>query len=120
MIKEGYRSKATKWGSYTVRKVVRLDKPVECFSREKGQALFNPTLVKLEWDDPPSDDRNEFWFPHWITWADIDGKERYGQYSPMIGEKALLELLENAITEDFFSRSFLVELNKATSTKLQG
>ena len=120
MIKEGYRSKATKWGNYTVKKVVRLNKPIECFSEEKGKALFNPTMVKLEWDIPPSDDKNEFWFPYWITWADIDGKERYGQYSPMIGEKALLELLKGAITEDFFSDSFLVELNRTISIKLQG
>ena len=119
MIKEGYRSKATKWGNYTVKKVVRLNKPVECFSQEKGKALFNPTMVKLEWDIPPSDDKNEFWFPYWITWADIDGKERYGQYSPMIGEGALLELLEGAITDDFFSGRFLVDLNKAILNKLR-
>ena len=119
MIQEGYRSKATKWGNYTVREVVRLSEPVECFSKDKGEALFNPTMVKLEWDTPPSDDRNEFWFPYWITWAEVDGKERYGQYSPMIGEKALLELLEGAITQDFFSKSFLVSLSQAISNKLQ-
>ena len=66
-----------------------------------------------------ANDKNEFWFPYWITWADVDGKERYGQYSPMIGEKALLELLQRAITQDFFSNSFLVDLNKAISIKLQ-
>jgi hypothetical protein len=120
MTKEGYRGKAKLGGYYTVKKVARLTKPVECLSRDKGKALFNPTMVKLEWDIPPSSDKNEFWFPYWITWVDIDGKERYGQYSPMIGEKALLELLKGAITKDFFSNSFLSELNKAISSKLQG
>jgi hypothetical protein len=118
MIREGYRSKATKWGNYTVKKVVRLNRPVECFSKDKGKALFNPTMVKLEWDIPPSGDKNEFWFPYWITWVDIDGKERYGQYSPMIGEKALLELLKGAIVQDFFSRDFLHDLNATISQKL--
>ena len=119
MIGEGYRSKATKWGNYTVKKVVRLNKPVECFSKDKGKALFNPTIVKLEWDIPPSPDKNEFWFPYWITWVDIDGKERYGQYSPMIGEKALLELLKGAIAKDFFSNNFLINLSDAPSNKLR-
>ena len=67
-----------------------LKRVIKICPKTKGKALFNPTMVKLEWDTPPSDDRNEFWFPYWITWADVDGKERYGQCSPMIGEKALL------------------------------
>ena len=119
MIEEGYRSKAKDWGNYTVKKVARLKHPVECYSKDKGKALFNPVIVKMEWDTPPSEDKNEIWFPYWITWSEISNKERYGQYAPMIGEKALLELLEDAITKDFFSKDFLVELNKAISIKLQ-
>jgi hypothetical protein len=120
MIEAGHRSKAKDWGKYTVKKVVRLDNPVRCYSKDKGRALFNPTMVKLQWDEPPSDDKNEFWFPYWITWVDVDGKERYGQYSPMIGEGAFLELLEGAITGDFFSNSFLANLSRAISNKLRG
>ncbi|MHA1971404.1 MAG: hypothetical protein ACTSW1_00340 [Candidatus Hodarchaeales archaeon] len=119
MIKEGYHSKAKDWGNYTVKKVARLKQPVECYSKDKGKALFNPVIVKMEWDIPPSEDKNEIWFPYWITWSDISDKERYGQYAPMMGEKALLELLGDAIKQDFFSDSFLVELNKAISNKLQ-
>ena len=120
MIEEGYRSKAKDWGNYTVKKVARLRQPVECYSKDKGKALFNPVIVKMEWDTPPSEDKNEIWFPYWITWSDISDKERYGQYAPMIGEKALLELLEDAITQDFFSSSFLAGLNKAISNKILG
>lgn len=119
MIKEGYRSKAKDWGNYTAEKVINLRKPVECYSKNKGKALFNPTMVKLKWDNPPSKDKNDIWFPYWINWTEVNNKERYGQYSPMIGEKALLELLKGAITEDFFSSSFLNRLNKAISSKLQ-
>lgn len=118
MIKEGHHSEAKDWGKYTVTKVARLSKPVECHSKDKGKALFNPTMVKLEWDNPPSEDKNEFWFPYWITWTDIDDKERYGQYSPMIGEKALLELLKHAIRQDFFSKGFLRGLDRAIVKKL--
>ncbi len=118
MIKEGYRSKAKDWGNYTVKKVARLRKPVECFSKDKGEALFNPVIVKMEWDTPPSEDKNEIWFPYWITWSDVSDKERYGQYAPMIGEKALLELLQNAIKQDFFSKGFLQNLKRAIDGKL--
>lgn len=118
MIKEGHRSKAKDWGNYTVKKVVMLDKPVECMSLKKGKALFNPTIVKLEWENPPSEDKNEIWFPYWITWTDINDNERYGQYSPMIGEKAFLELLSGAVEQDFFSREFLCQLSKKVGEKL--
>ncbi|MFC1871019.1 hypothetical protein ACFLYF_01260 [Chloroflexota bacterium] len=118
MIKEGYRSKAKDWGNYTAKKVARLRQPTECYSQIKGKALFNPVIVKMEWDTPPSDDKNDIWFPYWITWSDISDKERYGQYAPMIGEKALLELLADAIDQDFFSEGFLNELRETVSKKL--
>ena len=77
--------------------------------------MFNPTLVKIEWEKPPSRDKNEFWFPYWMT---IGVKEKYGQYAPMIGEKALLELLQDAIRKDFFSKSFLRSLEETIRTAL--
>ncbi len=118
MIEEGYHSKAKDWGNYTVKKVARLKQPIECYSKNKGKALFNPVIVKMEWDTPPSDDMNDIWFPYWITWSDISNKERYGQYAPMIGEKALLELLKDAISQKFFSEGFLNQLREAINKDL--
>jgi hypothetical protein len=115
MIKEG-KHKARYWGDFTVKQVAQLAKPVECFSEVKGKALFEPTLVKIEWGKAPSDASHEFWFPYWITWA--DGKQRYGQGAPMIGETSLLELLEKAIQEEFFSDNFLRRLQKTINDKL--
>ena len=77
--------------------------------------FFEPTIVQIEWEKPPSDDKNEFWFPYWMI---IGGKEKYAQYAPMIGEKALLELLEDAIKQDFFSKGFLQNLKRAIDDKL--
>ncbi len=71
---------------------------------------FNPILIKISWEQVPSGDKHDLWFPYWIT---IDGKEKYGQFAPMIGQKALLELISEAIDEDF-----LKELNKKISNKL--
>ena len=115
MIKVGHHGKVGYWGKYTVKKVARISKPVECHSEEVGVALFDPTIVQIEWEKPPSEDKNELWFPYWIT---IGGKEKYGQYAPMIGEQALLELLQDAIEQDFFSEDFLQGLREAIDKKL--
>lgn len=115
MIKVGQQKHANYWGDFTVEKVARLKEPVECYSEERGEVWFNPTLVKIKWDRPPSDDKNEFWFPYWIT---IDDKEKYGQFAPMIGENALLELFGNAIEQDFFSEYFLQRLSSKITGRL--
>lgn len=115
MIKVGEQKKAKYWGNFSVKKVAMLKEPQECHCEEIGIALFNPTLVKIEWEKPPSDDRHEFWFPYWIN---IGGKEKYGQFAPMIGEKGLLELLGSAINQGFFSEVFLNQLREAISKKL--
>jgi hypothetical protein len=115
VIEKGYKSKAKYWGNYRVKDVVKLKDKVECYSKEKGKVLFNPTIVKLEWENPPSEDKHDLWFPYWIT---IGNKEKYGQFAPMLGERALLELLQNAINQDYFSDSFLKQLNESIAHKL--
>lgn len=107
MIQVGQQKRARYWGSFEVVKVVRLSSPVQCCSEEIGEVLFNPTLVQIKWDREPSWDKHEFWLPYWVT---IGGKEKYGQFAPMIGENALLELLRKAIEEGFFSNEFLSQL----------
>ena len=99
----GARDKFKYWGRYTVDKVAQLRKPVKCHSKEIGTAYFHPAIVKLKWDKPPSKDKNNLWFPYWI---EIKGKYRYGQYAPMIGEKALVELFRNAHEQGFFTKYF--------------
>ncbi len=116
MIKEGQQKQARYWGKFTVSKVAQLRQPVECQSPEIGTALFAPTLVKIDWETPPSEDGHEFWFPYWMT---IGGREKYGQFAPMIGERALLELLQSAIRQEFFSRDFLQGLEATITKKLE-
>lgn len=115
MIQVGQKKNAKYWGGFSVSKVARLKKPVECQCEELGEALFDPTIVKIHWDTPPSEDKHEFWFPYWMT---IGGKEKYGQFAPMIGERALLELLQDAIEQDFFTKSFLKKLGAIITKKL--
>jgi hypothetical protein len=116
MIKEGQQKKAKYWGNFKVKKVAQLKQPIECHSEDIGTALFEPTIVKIEWEKSPSADKHEFWFPYWIT---TGGKQKYGQFAPMMGERSFLELLQSAMVEDFFSEGFLKSLGQAISEKLQ-
>jgi len=109
MIKVGQKKPTRYWGMRTVTKIARIKKPIECYNPMQGLVLFEPTIVQIEWEKPPSSDKNEFWFPYWIT---IGDKEKYGRFAPMIGEKALLELLQDAIRQNFFSKSFLRSLEE--------
>ena len=109
MILVGKRSKAKYWGGYVVEDIVKLREPIKCTSEEKGEVDFNPTIIKIKWDKKPSDDVNELWFPYWIT---IDGKEKYGQFAPMLGQAALLELICGAIDKGFFNSYFLNALQE--------
>lgn len=116
MIQEGHKSKAKFWGNYSVKKVVKLAQPVICYSEETGEAEFMPIFVQLEWEKPPSSDVNEFWMPYWMK---IRGKEKYGQYAPMLGASALLQLLQEAIRRDFFTKDFMLGLSETLKDKLE-
>lgn len=115
MIKKGQKKRARYWGRFTVKKVAKLKRPIICYSNEIGKAEFIPTIVQIDWEVSPSPDKNEFWFPYWIK---IKGKEKYGQFAPMIGKKGLLQLLKEAIKQDFFDNQFLLELVESIKNKL--
>jgi hypothetical protein len=116
MIDVGNKKPMKYWGNYTVEKKVQLTKQVQCSCGEKGKAQFNPVFVKIEWDKPPAVDKHEFWFRYWITFE--GQKEKYGQFAPIMNEDTLSELLQKAINDNFFSKSFLKRLNNTISTKL--
>jgi hypothetical protein len=82
------------------------------------QEKLSSCLPLYSWSGkfPPSSDINEFWFPYWVK---IRRKEKYGQFAPMIGKKALLQLLDEAIKQGFFDTQFLYGLARSTRTKLE-
>jgi hypothetical protein len=108
MIREGKKGSARYWG--------KLKSPVLCYSKVVGEVEFMPTIVQIEWEVPPSSDKNEYWFPYWTK---IKGKEKYGQFAPMIGKNGLLQLLKEAIRQNFFEQDFLEELSEAIQSKLK-
>jgi hypothetical protein len=92
-----------------------LKSPILCYSKEAGEVEFMPTIVQIVWENPPSSDKNEYWFPYWVK---INGKEKYGQFAPMIGKNGLLQLFKEAIRQDFFDKPFLMELAESIETKM--
>ena len=101
MIKVGQQKKAKYRGKFTVNKVAQLGEPVECYSKEIGTALFKPTLVKIDWENPPSEDRHELWFPYWMT---IGGREKHGQFAPMIGKETIAYNDKSKAVDDFLEK----------------
>jgi len=93
------------WGRFHINKVAELPHPVIFDTTKWGRTSFRPTIAEIEWENG----NKEFWFPYWIG---PEEKERYGQYTPMLGEEELLSLLREAIKQRFFSQKFLFELAK--------
>jgi len=108
MIKPGEWHTVKYWGKFRINKVAELPQPLTFDTPQWGQTSFRPTITEIEWQDG----NKEFWFPYYIG---PSGKEKYGQYAPMMGEKELLALLQEAIRQKFFSIEFLSELVKAIS-----
>ena len=64
----------------------------------RGSVEFDPKIFCLS----SSEDKNSrfYWFPYWIK---INGKRRYGQFSPIVPEDEFIELMIDAIDKDVFS-----------------
>ena len=61
----GQTRKTKYWGNRTYKKIARLKEPIECYNPEQGTVFFDPTIVQIEWERPPSGDKHEFWFPYY-------------------------------------------------------
>jgi hypothetical protein len=103
MIKPGEKRIAKYYGHYTVKKVAELPKPLVYDTEQWGRTAFRPVLAQIEWGDG----KKEYWLPYWIG---PEGKERYGQYAPMMRERELFSLLTEAIRQKFFRKRYLTKL----------
>ena len=90
---------------WVVKKGAQLQEP-QTYRSIRGEEAFDPVLYLVE--DKRGD--KSFWFPYWIK---VRGKWRYGQYAPIFDESQFLELLLEAIRQDFFSAHFLKGLEQA-------
>jgi len=109
VIKPGEWHEARVWGRFHINKVAELPQPVIFDTARWGpRTSFRPVIAEIEWQNG----NKEFWFPYWIG---PEGKERYAQYSPMMGEEELLALLREAMDQQFFGQVFLSQLAQAAS-----
>jgi len=112
MIKPGEKKEAKYYGYYTIKKVAQLPKPVVYNTKQWGRTAFRPVLAQIEWEDG----KKEYWLPYWIG---PEGKERYGQYAPRMGEKELFSLLTEAIKQKFFGKRCLSKLMETIEQYLE-
>lgn len=79
----------------------------------RGSANFEPTIMLVE----HKDGRKELYFPYWKKTK--KGTQGFANRPPMFDEGIFLELLRDAIRQDFFTRGFsgklAVELVKTLS-----
>lgn len=112
MIKLGEKHRTKYYGHFTIKKVAELPKPLVYETKQWGKTAFRPVLAQIEWQDG----KKEYWLPYWIGPV---GKERYGQYAPMMEERELLSLLQEAIKQKFFSKRFLSKLSSQISQEIE-
>jgi len=112
MIKPNEWHEAKYWGKFHINKVAELPQPIIFETPRWGRTSFRPTIAEIQWEDG----HKELWFPYYIGPA---GKERFGQYAPMMAESELLVLLREAIKQNFFSREFLSLLAEAITEARQ-
>lgn len=70
----------------------------------RGRVEFDPKIFALS---SIEDNSRFYWFPYWIT---INGKRRYGQFSPIILEDDFITLLKKAFDQGVFSQKVRQEI----------
>jgi len=68
---------------------------------------YCPRIVLLESVD---NKLKPLWFAYWIATSGTEGKMKWGQRPGMYEENVLLELLKDAMGQNFFTKDFLKEL----------
>lgn len=86
----------TKWKVDNWTELDEID-PWEDKGDLRGKVEFDPKIFALS---SIEDNSKFYWFPYWIT---INGKRKYGQFSPIIMEEDFIQLLKNAFDKNVFS-----------------
>lgn len=73
---------------------------------------FEPTIMLVQHRNGDK----ELYFPYWKRTR--NGKQGFANRPPMFNEEIFLELLTDAVSQGFFTRSFLRKLNRAVGTAL--
>ena len=94
-------------GNWEIKAVAELPEAIKYNDSKLGRVSYCPRIVLLESLD------NKFkalWFAYWIATSRTEGKMKWGQRPGMYEEDMLLELLKDAIRQNFFTKDFLKEL----------
>lgn len=93
---------------WRVEAIAKLPQAIEYDDPVQGKVSYDPRVV---WLKSPEYSK-VLWFAYWISTNKTQGKMKWGQGAPMLEENVLLELLKDAIRQDFFTKNFLRELRR--------
>jgi hypothetical protein len=98
---------------WEVKKVAKLNKPIEYHDDEQGNVQYDPKIMLLD-----SRKGEVLWFNYWMSTDKAKGKMRYGGGPPMLEENVLFKLIKNAIDKDMFSKQLLRKIEVEIKAKL--
>ncbi len=94
---------------FSIKDMVKLEEPYKENRNDdpRGPIECDFRIYKTTRD---SDGNSYFWLPYWIT---IGKKKKYGQFSPIIRECELTELIVKAIKSGFFKDASIKNIRDA-------
>lgn len=93
--------------NWEIKAIAELSEPIRYSDSKLGRVSYCPRIVLLESVD---NKLKPLWFAYWIATSRTEGKMKWGQRPGIYEENVLLELLKDAIRQNFFTKDFLTEL----------
>ena len=94
--------------NWEIKAIAELTEPIKYDDSKLDKVSYCPRIVLLE---SVSSRSRALWFAYWIATSRTAGKIKWGQRPGMYKENVLLNLLKDAIRQDFFTKRFLKELH---------
>lgn len=91
---------------WKVKGIAKLNKLIQYHDLRQGKVGYDPKILLLDSEKTG----RALWFAYWISTDKTKGKLKWGQGPPVLEEDSLLQLLKEAISQNFFGRDFIEEL----------
>ena len=91
---------------WKVNGIAKLKEAIQYHDSHQGKVSYDPKILLLDSEKVG----RALWFAYWVSTDKTEGKMKWGQGSPVLEEDNLLQLLKDAIRQEFFSKDFLTEL----------
>jgi len=91
---------------WEVKSIAEIRRPIEYHDPEQGKVNYDPKIMELEGERVGK----VLWFNYWMSTSKTEGKMKWGGGPPMLEERVLLQLMNDAIKKGLFSERFKQDL----------